>query len=354
VTTPDPIPFDSEQEKPKPIPFSAEPAAVATAPKPIPFAVKAPAPTPAPVAPKPAQAPSPSTRPAIDPETYRQLGESFKDQRDQAGAAPDVYPQFERAYKSVHDEKHANVYQNMAGAEKTRLGRDLTPVEQNRLHQRISLTAGTPTPREHAESQAVAANPGDQPIRAAIEGAKQIAPAMIEPFSPETAGLIRHEQFVAHPVAPTPVNQVAGMLGNAARDVAVIAGTGGAGLPIITAQGALEGVGQGRREAMQAREQGQQVSGGQEAAAAAGYGAIRGAGNLIGADVMIHPTGGIAQRIGTNIGTNAAIGGLSQAGENVVARESGVDAKREPMSNVPHATAAGGSASTGTRDPSAS
>lgn len=194
-----------------------------------------------------------------------------------------------------------------------------------------------------AEPRAQASVAGQNtPVRAAIQSAKTALAAPVSFFSPQTGELIRHEQAVDNPVAPTAINKVAGFVGGVAPTVATIATAPEAlALPLFGAQGAIGGAGAARSEALQQREAGHDVSGGQEAAAAAGYGVIGAAANIGAGKVFGAGIGSNAiQRIGASAAINSGISAASQVGENVIAGQT-IDPDRSAVANVPQAAGEG-------------
>lgn len=226
------------------------------------------------------------------------------------------------------------VTQNALTHSRQQLGRDLTPDEVTSITSRVA-GASPITPRELQVQQAQA-NASHNPIRAAVQGAKMALGAPLAVFSPEAHELAVHEQMVEHPVADTGLNKVAGIVGSSLPMAAQYAVSPALGV----ATSAVSGAGQARTEASQQRDLGNQVSGGQETAAALGYAIIDALNAHIGGKAFQGIGGNIATRIGVNVAAGAGGAGLSQLAKNVTAQQS-IEPGRETMHNVWAATGEG-------------
>jgi hypothetical protein len=170
---------------------------------------------------------------------------------------------------------------------------------------KIGTGGGSPiTPRQRQEQIAQQNAPSFAPVTAAINsGLRTPATEQLGVVAPEVAREAEHSDAINHPVAPTIVNKLGGIVGGAIRGVATYTAGGNA---MMASDAGLAGAGRSRMITAEQRDEGQDISGMKEAGRSVGSGAIDAANAIVQAELL----GGARGMRGA--GSSAVLIGASQ------------------------------------------
>ncbi len=240
-----------------------------------------------------------------------------------------------------------DIVRPMAGGKGTRIITPPTPEDTSSLGEFVDasqefeqLRGSMPTARQQAaKALADAGESANSLPRSVAQGAQDALEFQDAIMHPEAHLREQEQRAIDAPLADTTKTRIGRGVG-AALPTAPLMLAGGAAAPAFAVHGALAGVGDARMEAARMREEGQTVTGGQEAAAAVGQGLIGGVEGYAMPKVFkaaeVIP-GGVVGRAAGQVGANVVLGQAGTVARNAVARAT-IDPSRDLTQGLEQAT----------------